>query len=574
MLLLLLCPALSPAHAADWFYPGPGEARLTIDADGTIDGLPVRRTGALLVRSEDPRALLALPQVRSARVLRSGAWRLELHEGEDELALSRDLHARPEVRWAHPDLAIPLSLAALPDDPYLPDQWHLQNIGQGGWTPGVDIDAETAWAITQGEGVLIAVIDGGVEVDHPDLDGIPGYDYVDRDDDPYPNTADGDAAHGTCAAGIAGARGDNALGVTGVAWKAQVYGIRLLGDETTLSDVADALVEASDAGAGVINNSWGFNNGCSVYETWSSLAEALDHVEATGRGGLGAVVVASAGNGDCDNSGDGFLAYPTVVSVAASSGHDEREWYSSFGDVVDITGPSGGIVTTDLTGDVGYGSHNGDPDYMSSFSGTSASAPVVSGVVALMLAANPRLTAAQVRTVLCETAEPIDVQSEAGAFDEEGWSPWYGCGRVDAGAAVLAVANTTPGAPVVLSPVDEAWEERVLLRWEASDPDGEPLAYTLRWEVDGVVEEVSLDQPLYELTGLVEDGQTVSWSVAAVDAYGAGLEAQASFVVSKEVPPEKAPEPKGCASVPVVGGLWAGLGLLWRRRSVRRERRG
>ncbi len=568
MLLLLL---LLPAQAADWFYPGPGEARLTIDDDGTIDGLPVRRTGALLVRSEDPAALLDLPQVRSARELRSGALRLQLHEGEDELALSRQLRQRPEVRWAHPDLEITLTPTSLPDDPYLPDQWHLQNNGQGGWTPGVDIDAETAWAITQGEGVLIAVIDGGLDVDHPDLDGFAGYDYVGRDDDPYPDVADGDAAHGTCAAGIAAAMGDNALGVTGVAWKAQVYGIRLLGDGTTLSDVADSFVEAADAGAGVINNSWGFNNGCSVYETYSSLAEALDYAETQGRGGLGTVVVASAGNGNCDNSGDGFQAWPTVVSVAASSGHDEREWYSSFGDVVDITGPSGGIVTTDLSGDYGYGSHNGDVDYMSSFSGTSASAPVVSGVVALMLAANPRLTAAQVRQVLCETAEPIDVQSEEGAFDTEGWSPWYGCGRVDAGAAVLAVANAEPLAPVLLSPVDEAWEERVLLRWEASDPDGEALRYTLRWEVDGLAEEVVLDQPLFELTGLVEDGQTVSWSVAAVDAWGSGPEAQASFVVREEIPAEEAPEPKGCAAAPVGGLFLVPLVLRRRRRTSEKE---
>lgn len=566
MLLLLLCTA----QAADWFYPGPGQERLTIGDDGTIDGLPVRRTGALLVRSEDPEALLDLPAVRSARWLRSGALRLELYPGEDELALSRELHARPEVRWAHPDLAISLTPSALPDDPYLADQWHLQNTGQGGWTPGVDIDAETAWAITQGEGVIISVIDGGLDVDHPDLDGIAGYDYVDDDEDPYPDVSDGDASHGTCAAGISAAQGDNGLGVTGVAWKAQVYGIRLLGDNTTLSDVADAFVESADAGAGVINNSWGFNNGCSVYDTYEAMAEALDYAETNGRGGLGTVVVASAGNGNCDNSGDGFQAYPTVISVAASSGHDEREWYSSFGDVVDITGPSGSIVTTDLSGDYGYGTHDGDPDYMSSFSGTSASAPVVSGVVALMLAANPRLTAAQVRQVLCETAEPIDVQSEDGAFDEDGWSPWYGCGRVDAGSAVLAVANEPPLAPALLSPVEEAWEERVLLRWEATDPDGEALSYILRWEVDGVAQEVPLDEPLYELTGQVECGQTVSWSAAAIDAFGEGPPSSGSFVVSCEETAEPVAEPKGCAVVPVGGGLFLMPLVLWRRRAGQR----
>lgn len=575
MLVLLGALAAPPALGADWFYPGPGEERAVLDAEGRLGGLPVRALSAVLVRVTAEDALLDLPEVRAWRRLRTGALRLELRDGVDPFAFSRALRARPGVRWAHPDLAIRLqpaaATAAPPDDPFFTDpffddQWHLRNTGQSGWTPGVDIDAVDAWADSQGEGVLIAVLDGGLEVEHPDLDAQAGWDYVDGDADPNPDPSLSDAAHGTCAAGIAAAVGGNGLGVVGVAPQARVYGVRLLGGETTTSDVADALVEAVDAGAGVINNSWGFNNGCSTFTLWSSVREALDYAEEQGRGGLGTVVVNSAGNGNCDNGGDGFQAHEAVISVAASSGHDRREWYSSFGAVVDIAGPSGGIVTTDLSGEAGYGSHEGDPDYMGWFSGTSAAAPVVSGVVALMLAANPRLAAAQVREVLCQTAEPIDVANPEAGWTAEGWSPWYGCGRVDAAAAVRAVKNAPPGAPELLLPVEEVDEGRVLLRWQADDLDGDALSWRLRWSSGGEGEELWLDEPRYELTGKVAAGAEVHVELAAIDAWGEGPAASLRFEV-RATPVAEVEEPRGgCGLAVPGGGLLLALGGLARRR--------
>lgn len=570
MLLLSLC-LLSPASAADWFYPGRGDHRLEIDADGFIDGMAVQRTGRVLVRADDPATLAALPAVVSVERLAGHAVLLHLDAGTDELALSRQLHDRADVQWAHPDLVLPVQPQTLPDDPLVADQWHLENTGQDGWTPGVDIDAETAWAVSTGQGVLIAVLDGGVEVDHPDLDGIAGWDYVDGDADPYPDPESDSAAHGTCAAGIAAAVGDNGLGVAGVAYDAQVYGIRLLGEHTTTADLYDAFIEAADAGADVLSNSWGFDNGCSSYTLWGSVADALDYVEAEGRGGLGAVVVVSAGNGDCNNSGDGFLAHQAVISVAASDGNDEREWYSSYGDVVDITGPSGAILTTDLSGEVGYGSYNGDPDYVGSFSGTSASAPVVSGVVGLMLAANPRLTAAQVREVLCETAEPIDVDNGIAGYNSDGWSPWYGCGRVDAGAAVLAVANTTPDAPVLTWPIATASEDRVMLQWTGSDLDDDRLRYRVTWSIEGQEDTVvEVDGDRLDLSAEVAVDDVVSWSVEAIDLWGEGPSAAASFQVVAAQQEPTAELPVGCSAAPALGGLFslsAGLlGLLGFRR--------
>ena len=592
-ILLLLALATSPHAAAAepaWFYPGRDDSVAVLAPDGRLypgdaAGRPLpgaggplaRRTGALIARAVDDTAvadLSGLPQVASARLL-AGDRRellLQVHPGVDELALSRALRGRPDVLWAHPDLALSPAPTALPDDPYVSEQWHLENTGQGGWTAGVDIDAETAWALSTGAGVLVAVLDGGVQVDHPDLDVVDGWDFVDDDADPTPDPAEDNAAHGTCAAGIAAAVGGNGVGVAGVAYDAQVYGVRLLGDGTTTSDLHDALVGATDAGAAVLSNSWGFDNGCSAYALWATVEEALDHADQEGRGGLGTVVVFSAGNGACDNGGDGLLAHEAVVGVAASDGNDRREWYSSYGEGVDITGPSGAILTTDLTGDDGYGSYNGDGDYVGSFSGTSASAPVVSGVAALMLAANPRLTAAQVRQVLSETAEPIDVDgsgddSDDGAYDAEGWSPWYGCGRVNAAAAVLAVSNAAPPAPDLVWPLTSATEDRVLLQWTGEDPDGDRLSYEVIWARTGdEATTVALSVPSLDLTGLVAAGDVIGWSVRAVDLWGASEAATGTFEV---LPVEQQPVaelPVGCAAAPGAPFTLLALPLLLRRR--------
>ena len=129
-------------------------------------------------------------------------------------------------------------------------------------------------------------------------------------------------------------------------------------------------------------------------------------------------------------------------------------------------GSSGGLLTTDITGAPGYGDFEGDPDYAPYFSGTSAAAPVVSGVLALMFAANPDLTAADARTMLNVTADKV--HPDEAAYDASGWSPVYGYGRVNAAAAVLAVSNERPAAPVVLGPDGDPYDDRVVLQWSAA----------------------------------------------------------------------------------------------------------
>jgi subtilisin family serine protease len=484
----------------------------------------VRRTGALLARIADPVALEADPDVARVEVLGGDGHvvRITPREGVDEVAFSVRLHDRAGVAWAHPDLVLPLVLHAMPDDPFVADQWHLENTGQRGWTPGVDVNAETAWSVTAGEGALVAIVDTGVELTHPDLAVIGGWDYVDGDADSSPDPDYDGGPHGTAAAGLAAAVGNDARGVAGVAWGAQVYAIRFIGGYTSLGDLYDAFVEATDAGAWVISNSWGFGDDCSPFPTYGSIEEAVDYAESTGRGGLGTLVVASAGNENCDISEDGFLAHPGVIGVAAANGDDDREWYSCWGDHVDVSAPSGGVLTTDLTGDAGYGSWDGDDACYGDFSGTSASAPIVSGTLALMLAANPRLTAAEARAVLCETSVRIDV--DHGGYDESGWSPYYGCGRIDAGAAVMAVADDPPAAPEPRIPQEQAAVDRVLLAWDpALDPDGDWLSYSVSWWLDpAFVQVIAVEGTSLDLTGRVRRGDLVSWQVSAIDRWGPG----------------------------------------------------
>ncbi|MFM2246133.1 MAG: Calcium-dependent protease precursor, partial [Pseudomonadota bacterium] len=158
----LALSAAAPAHAdgALWFFPNESDAVLRI-VDGAIDGVPVQRTG-WLVLGLDPagaaaaRAALAQdPAVDALVELRGAGDVLRLRPADgDELALSRALRGRPGVRWAHPDLALRLRPHALPDDPLAADQWHLENTGQRGWTEDADIDAERAWAQTTGAGLV------------------------------------------------------------------------------------------------------------------------------------------------------------------------------------------------------------------------------------------------------------------------------------------------------------------------------------------------------------------------------------------------------------------------------------
>lgn len=580
-LLLALClPA--PALAGDFYYPTGDLEPVDIvdDGIGLLLGGTTRawRTGDLVLETFDADTLDVvrdLPEVAYVAPLHAerGLYSVIARGGVDEVALSTRIAPMAGVGFCHPDFAVEMVPHTL-NDPMIGDAWHLDNVGQRGGLPGVDVGAFDAWTEVTGQGMLIAILDTGVDPDHPDLDQLQGYDFGDTDDDPTPDPEYGGHGHGTAMAGIAAATGDNGIGTAGIAPDAQILPIKFLGDEYTQSDMYQAFVYAADEGAHVLSNSWGAQNGCAGNQLSGLISSAFDYVETEGRDGLGAVIVKSMGNDGCDNSADQFHTHPAVIAVGAASDIDRRIGYSNYGDHIDVMGFAGGdgrpgLVTTDVLGDLGYSKgENGAGDYWYGGSGTSSAGASVAGVVALIIEANPQLTAAQVRDVLCETA--VKPAYDDANWDADGWSRTYGCGRVDAWAAVQAVKNELPQVEA-LDPGEVRVDDGVLA-WTVTDPDGERVAVRLqvRAEVspDPVIDEVLSDTTEFEVSGLLRPGARYLWTLTPADGWGEGETVEG---VGFTVLPPATEEVGACSTTPVSGAgvlvLLAGLlGLARRRR--------
>jgi len=353
----------------------------------------------------------------------------------------------PAIVSIEPDRA--LTPRAIPDDTSFDALWGLHNTGRLGGVTSADIDAPAAWDVTTGSrSVVVAVIDSGLDVTHPDLaanvwtnpreiagdgldndgngfvDDVHGWDFANHDADP----ADDDG-HGTHVAGTIGAVGDNAIGVTGVNWQVSIMGLKFLdaaGNGFTSNAVA-AVTYATrmrrDFGVNVvaINASWG----------GGARSKALAAAIAAG-GRAGILFVTAAGNESSNN--DRTPAYPAnygddaVISVAAIDRSNRLAAFSNFGaTTVDLAAPGVAIRSTVPGG--GY----------ATFSGTSMAVPFVTGTVALLAAANPRATAADIRRAILSTTRPV--AALAGKV--------VSGGLLNAAAAVRAitVGATPPPAP-------------------------------------------------------------------------------------------------------------------------------
>ena len=336
------------------------------------------------------------------------------------------------------------------NDPLLDDQWHLDNHGQGGGLVGADLGAFDAWNVTRGAGVVVGVVDDGVEIAHPDLvDNVAAAwnrDHIEGDDDP---TA---GSHGTPVAGIVAAVGDNGLGGAGVAPEASLVGLRVMDDFGLVDEAGVAEAFGGNLySIDILNNSWGPpDTALHAFERPSTLEmAAIDEATGRGRGGLGQIFVWAGGNGgESDNSNlDGYASLRQTIAVTASTNMGGAAYYAEEGANLLVNAPSSGgsreIVTTDRSGALGDNSGQetweiDDVDYTDSFSGTSASTPAVSGVIALMLAANPRLNWREVQQVLAASAERNDPAHVSWRRNAAGYwiSEQFGFGRVDAAAAV------------------------------------------------------------------------------------------------------------------------------------------
>lgn len=340
---------------------------------------------------------------------------------------------------------------SVPNDPLFADQWHLQNTGQNGGTPGMDANVVSAWDSVLGTGVVIGIADSCYQYTHPDIStnyrADLSWDFGQGDADPYPEATDD--PHGTSVAGVAGGTGDNDLGISGSAPDADMAGLRL--DFAGWTDYAESLLFShKNQDIDIYNNSWGPNW---FIDGPGPLAQAaLEDGVTYGRGGLGNIYTFAAGNGrtDFDNTSyNGYANSRYTIAVAAIDHNGEYSFYSTPGASVLISGYSNsyysGITTTDLLGEEGYNStgtadndYLADIDYTSTFGGTSSATPLVSGVIALMLEANPNLSYRDVQYILAETAEMNDADSSSWDINGAGYhvSNDYGFGAIDATAAV------------------------------------------------------------------------------------------------------------------------------------------
>ncbi len=336
----------------------------------------------------------------------------------------------PEVENAELDRLVDPEVTVANDPNYL-NAWHLAKIG-----------APTAWDTAKGNGVIVAILDSGVDGTHPDLVNkmVPGWNLVDNNS----NTSDV-YGHGTEVAGVVGAESNNGIGVTSIAWGASIMPVRvaLTSGSAYISTIANGIIWAADHGAQIANASFATLTGSPTIQS------AADYMRSKG----GLVVVAAGNYGTLDSTPNNS----SVISVSATDSSDTITSWSSYGPYVDVAAPGAGIWTTTNGG--GY----------SAVSGTSFSSPLTAGVLALMKSANPALSNTVLESILESTA--VDLGTP-------GYDQYYGYGRINAAAAVAAaaaygvVSDTTAPTVSISSPIGGTVASTVSVTVAASDNVG------------------------------------------------------------------------------------------------------
>lgn len=424
--------------------------------------------------------------------------------GQKVFDIATDLLKRKDVEYCHPELIRPRARKNI-----FPQQWHLRKATINGVAVDAHANVEAALAVTSGTGVTIAVIDDGIDIDHPEFTAagkvVAPHDATQNIDDPRPKDPWGTAPsqaenHGTACAGVA--CGSGARGASGVAPGARLMPIRLASGLGSQQE-ANAFQWAADHGADVISCSWGPPDG----DWWdptdpthtqpvplpSGTRLAMDYVTTNGRGGKGCIILFAAGNGNEPVENDGYASYSKVIAVAACNDRGKRSVYSDFGKAVWCAFPSSdfghppfnqpdpltaGIWTTDRVGKKGYNTGDvadGDTDglFTNSFGGTSSACPGAAGVAALVLSVNPDLKWSEVKDLLRRACDRIDQAN--GNYDASGHSPKYGYGRLNAHSAVMLAQPQPQSASVVSRRFDAPLPDLQTVRFELEVSDNTPV---------------------------------------------------------------------------------------------------
>ncbi len=359
-----------------------------------------------------------LARVGAVRKRRFGGIRGALVSVEPGSAAQtiRSLERDGRVAYAEPNFVLRTDV---PNDPFMTRLWGLDNLGQTvNWSagaPDADIDAREAWSVSTGSpDVVVAVIDTGVELTHPDLaaniwvnegedcpgcrtngtdddgngyvDDWRGWDFVNGDNNPTD-----DMGHGTHVSGTIAAVGNNGLGVAGVTWSTKIMPLKFLSaaGTGTVADAISAILYANANGAAILNSSWGGD------EFSQALLDAIEQTDANG-----ALFVAAAGNSyvntDLEPNYPSDYEAENVVSVGATDQFDRRAWFSNYGTrTVDLGAPGTNIYSAWLGGSYRFQD------------GTSMATPHVAGAAALAKAVFPGASGIGLKALLLRTVDPI-----------------------------------------------------------------------------------------------------------------------------------------------------------------------
>lgn len=361
--------------------------------------------------------------------------RIESRDALDALDAANLLAGDPRIAFAEPDFLFTATTSGLPDDPGFPDQWALHNTGQAGGTPGIDIGLVDALAIDPGSaGVVVVVLDTGIDTAHPDLSLDPGADFT---TDPAPG--DGGPAnacdmHGTWVAGCIAATTNNALGIAGGAGACRVASARIGISVNPACDLTwtgqfswtvNALDWAQSIGARVTNNSNAYNSGsASIRTKYEELRTA------------GIIHFAAAGN-----AGAASLAYPAsldaVRAVSAIDRTGALASFSNFGAGLAYAAPGVDILSTDRIGAAGL-----DPTDYFEVDGTSFASPYAASAAALVASLKPSLNAEDIEHVLDFSATDLGTP---------GYDTTFGHGLIDAPGALALAACYDSWSPTGVS---------------------------------------------------------------------------------------------------------------------------